>query len=215
MGTGTESCYCLSNMTVLETTLPHPKTPEEALGLLLDGNRRYTHNAPHLDESPERRAEVARGQHPYAMILGCVDSRVPPELVFDSGLGELFVVRTAGHVLDHAVLGSLEFGVEALKIPLLVVLGHDRCGAVKSTLEALEKHMHAHEDIDWLVEHIKPAFEVSQHEQNLLDATIKAHVQITVRELQQTPILREAVQQGKLKIVGAFYNLDSGKVKLI
>ncbi|GEM49749.1 carbonic anhydrase [Deinococcus cellulosilyticus NBRC 106333 = KACC 11606] len=215
MGSKLQTCYSLGNMTVLDTSIPHPPTPEAALQLLLDGNRRYVNNAPHLDESPQRRAEVARGQHPYAMVLGCVDSRVPPELIFDSGLGELLVVRTAGHVLDHAVLGSLEFGIEALKIPLLVVLGHDRCGAVKSTLDALEKHMHAHEDIDWLVEHIKPAFEVAQHEQNLLDATVKAHVRITVNELKQTPILREAVEQRKLQIVGAMYNLESGKVKLL
>ncbi|CAG1011826.1 Carbonic anhydrase 2 [Anaerolineales bacterium] len=108
---------------------------EQALQRLLEGNRRFVENKSQLDGSEKRRREIATGQHPFATILGCVDSRVPPELIFDQGLGELFVIRTAGEVLDQAVLGSIEFGVEELKIPLLMVLGHKNCGAIKATRE--------------------------------------------------------------------------------
>ena len=121
---------------------------KQALQRLLEGNRRYVANQPILDESPRRRSEVAQGQKPVAIIFGCVDSRVPPELIFDQGLGDLFVIRTAGEVLDQAVLGSLEFGVEELHIPLLVVLGHERCGAVKAAIEVLGWHGKAEADIE-------------------------------------------------------------------
>jgi carbonic anhydrase len=107
-----------------------------AWGLLAAGNARYVaHRERHPDADPRRRAQVAGGQHPYAIVLGCVDSRVPPEIVFDVGLGDLLVVRTAGHVLDESVLGSIAFGVAELGVPLVLVLGHERCGAVTAAVE--------------------------------------------------------------------------------
>lgn len=192
-------------------------TPAEALARLLEGNARYVANRTiDLNEGAARRIEVAAGQHPFATIFGCVDSRVPPELVFDRGLGDLFVIRTAGHVIDTAVLGSLEYGVAELHIPLLVVLGHEKCGAVKATIEAVEKHAEAEADIGALVAAIRPAVERVEHDAgDLLENAIAANVAMTVSRLQSSPILSGAVSKGALLIVGARYRLESGKVELL
>ena len=110
---------------------------ETALQCLLEGNRRFAANQPlHPRRGPHRRREISQGQEPFAIVLGCADSRVPPTLVFDCGLGDLFVIRTAGHVVDEVVLGSMSYGVEVLEIPLLVVLGHSRCGAVQAAVQS-------------------------------------------------------------------------------
>ena len=189
---------------------------EQALQRLLEGNRRFVENKPTLDASERRRREIATGQHPFAIILGCVDSRVPPELIFDQGLGELFVIRTAGEVLDRAVLGSLEFGVKELKIPLLVVLGHKNCGAVKAAREVLHSHAKAEADIEYLVKELTLAVEIGDEEQeNPLDRAIRAQVCHVVERLRQTPILKTAAERRELEIVGAYYDLDSGIVELV
>jgi len=202
---------------------PPTSTPEgpvtnadEALQRLLDGNRRYVaHQSIEVNESETRRIEVAQGQNPFATLFSCVDSRVPPELVFDRGLGDLFVVRTAGQVIDSAVLGSLEYGVAELKIPLLMVLGHEKCGAVKATIETIEKNATAEADINALVEAIRPAVEkVRGQPGDLLDNAVKANVELTVSLLKTSPILAEAVENGTLKIVGARYDLDTGVVEV-
>jgi carbonic anhydrase len=192
-------------------------TPDEALARLLEGNVRYAANkTTDLNEGAARRVDVANGQHPFATIFGCVDSRVPPELVFDRGLGDLFVVRTAGHVIDRAVLGSLEYGVAELQIPLLVVLGHEKCGAVKATIEAVEMHAEAEADIGALVAGIRAAVEKVEHDAgDLLENAIEANVVLTVARLKTSPILSEAVAKGALKIVGARYDLDRGKVDVL
>jgi len=185
----------------VQTPLPveeSVKSPEEALARLLAGNLRYAEDHTlSINESSQRRVEVAQGQHPFATIFSCVDSRVPPELVFDRGLGDLFVIRTAGHVIDHAVLGSLEFGAAELKIPLIMVLGHAKCGAVNATLEAVENHTEAPNDIAYLVDHIAPAIELAaEREGDPLSNCIKANVELTVKELQQSSILADAIAQG-------------------
>jgi len=193
------------------------QNPQEALDRLLAGNQRYSANRSlPLNESSQRRAEVAQGQHPFATIFSCVDSRVPPEMVFDRGLGDLFVIRTAGHVIDEAVLGSLEFGVAELKIPLLLVMGHAKCGAVKATLEAVEQQAKAPASIGYLVNSITPAIEEAVGQSgDMLDNSIKANVKLTVNQLHESPILAEAVAQGQLLIVGAQYDLDTGAVVMI
>lgn len=132
----------------------------QALQRLLEGNRRFTENKPALDGSEKRRREIALEQHPFAIILGCVDLRVPPELIFDQGLGELLVIRTAGEVLDRAVLGSIEFGVGGLKIPLLVVLGHKDCAAIAAAREMLHGHGKAEADIQYLVKELTLAVKI-------------------------------------------------------
>lgn len=191
--------------------------PDQALERLIEGNQRYiANNSLAINESEGRRIEVAKGQQPFATIFSCVDSRVPPELVFDRGLGDLFVIRTAGHVVDQAVLGSLEFGVDELKIPLLMVLGHEKCGAVTATLEAVEKNATAEADINAIVEGIRPAVEqVHGMAGDILDNAINANVELTVARLKESPILAKAVNEGALKIVGARYDLDSGAVTVV
>jgi carbonic anhydrase len=190
---------------------------DEALQRLLEGNERYVANkSTNLNESQSRRVELAKGQNPFATIFSCVDSRVPPELVFDRGLGDLFVIRTAGQVIDHAVLGSLEFGVAELKIPLLMVLGHEKCGAVKATVEAVENNATAEAEINWLVDGIRPAVEEAKTQPgDLLDNAVKANVSLTVERLKGSALLSEAVETGELKIVGARYDLDTGIVEVI
>lgn len=132
--------------------------PEEALQRLVEGNQRFAAGASKpINESADRRAKVVQRQRPFAMVFSCVDSRVPPELIFDRGLGDLFVIRTAGQVVDHAVMGSLEYGAYELEVPLLMVLGHKKCGAVKATMEAVEAGAHAEGSIDFLIDQIRPA----------------------------------------------------------
>jgi carbonic anhydrase len=193
------------------------RTPDEALARLLEGNARYMSNQSiPLDESPERRTAVASGQQPIATIFSCVDSRVPPELVFDQGLGDLFVIRTAAHVIDKAVLGSLEFGVAELKIPLLVVMGHAKCGAVKATIETLEASATAPADIDYLVDSIQLAVEnVAGQEGDRLDNAVREHTKLVTEQLKTSAILVDALAAGSLKIVGARYDLDTGGVEVI
>lgn len=134
------------------------ESPDEALARLIEGNERFANNkSKSINESNARREKVAERQRPFATIFSCVDSRVPPELIFDRGLGDLFVIRTAGEVIDHAVMGSLEYGAYELEIPLLMVLGHKKCGAVKATLETVEAGGKVDGDIGYLIEAIRPA----------------------------------------------------------
>ncbi len=188
--------------------------PEQALRRLLAGNWRYVANKPTLNESSSRRIEVATDQKPFAMIFSCVDSRVPPELLFDQGLGNLFVIRTAGQVLDRAVLGSLEFGVAELHIPLLVVLGHEHCGAVKAAMEVLARYGDAEADIDFLVKALAPAVEAGKSTGgDAWDGAVRAQIALVVEKLKHSPVLESAVEAGRLKIVGMWYNLETGRVE--
>jgi len=188
---------------------------EQALQRLLEGNRRYVANRPAFDGSPRRRIEVAQGQKPFAIVFGCVDSRVPPELIFDQGLGNLFVIRTAGQVLDQAVLGSLEFGVAELQVPLLVVLGHQRCGAVKAAIDVLSRQAEAEADIEYLVSALAPAVERGKRlGGDLWEQAGRAQVVLQVEQLKHSPILATAVQDGALQVVGAWYNLETGLVEI-
>jgi carbonic anhydrase len=202
-------------------SVPAPETSvitaDKALEQLLQGNQRFAENmAQDPNQSLGRRMMVATGQQPFATIFSCVDSRVPPEIVFDRGLGDLFVIRTAGHVIDNAVLGSLEFGAAELGIPLILVMGHERCGAVKATLETIEAQTTAPAQIGTLVAAIAPAVaEAKTQAGDLLDNAIRANTELVVNQLKAAPLLSDAIGQGKLKIVGARYDLDSGLVEVI
>jgi carbonic anhydrase len=193
---------------------------EQALQKLMDGNARFVSgDALHPNQSAERRAEVVSGQHPFAIIVGCSDSRVPPEIIFDQGIGDIFVIRTAGQVIDNAALASIEYGAEHLGVPLVVVLGHDSCGAVEATVEGGEAPGH----IGYLVEAISPAVDEAAEqavnetsEEELLDAAIDINVKNIVDQLETSePILSELVEEGRLTIVGARYHLDSGEVEIL
>jgi carbonic anhydrase len=142
---------------------------------------------------------------------------VPPELVFDRGLGDMFVIRTAGHVLDNAALGSIEYGVAELHVPLLLVLGHERCGAVVASVEAVEHHATAPGRIGALVDGIRPAIEHTHGwPGDDIDNVVRANTELTVAALQASqPILAHAVAEGKLKIVGARYDLGTGAVEVL
>jgi carbonic anhydrase len=198
---------------------PAVTNPDEAIARLQAGAARFSAGTvSRPDQSLTYRATLAKGQHPFACILSCVDSRVPPELVFDQGLGDLFVTRTAGQVVDHAVLGSIQYGVAELKIPLVVVLGHEKCGAVKATVEAVEKKSAAMgNDIDALVAAIKPAVLKAEESKpaDLLDASVRENVKEIVASVGKKPVLSTAVAGGKLKIVGARYDLDTGSVEFL
>ncbi len=188
---------------------------DEALRSLKEGNQRFVKGQPeypHLDE--KTRSALRDGQQPFAVVLACVDSRVPPELVFDRGLGDMLVIRTAGHVLDSAALGSIEFGVGVLKSPLLVVLGHEKCGAVDASIAAVDKGEAAPGAINYLVNSIEPAVRsAAQLSGNRLDNTIGHNVKHTIEGLKQSAIIRQALESGSLKLVGGVYDLDTGAVE--
>lgn len=258
------------------------ETPEEALTRLVEGNLRFASGASKpINESADRRTKVVERQRPFATIFSCVDSRVPPELVFDRGLGDLFVIRTAGHVVDQAVMGSLEYGAYELEIPLLLVLGHKKCGAVKATMEAVDSNAKVEGSIAYLVEAIRPAVDVkkmalvepadgakpeggsaetatdpdpldpasaadatSATEADAVETdasaettvvaeetdaatdgegeagvdplteTIKRNVALTVKAVSASPIIAERIRKDRLRVVGAFYDLETGVVEL-
>jgi len=185
--------------------------PDAILAQLKAGNERHAqHKYQHPHETLARQMELVGSQHPEAEILSCSDSRVPPEIIFDQGLGDLFVVRVAGNVASDTEIGSLEYGAEHLHIPLLVVLGHESCGAVTAAAGAGEPEGH----IVTLVDLIKPAVEKSRGlTGDLISNSVKANVQMVVQKLRSsTPILSKLVAEGKLKIVGGVYSLETGKV---
>ncbi len=181
---------------------------------LIAGNKRYAEGNPtHPNQSASRRREMAKGQNPRAAVLACADSRVSPEIVFDQGLGDLFVVRVAGNVANEHILGSLEYAVEHLGTQLIVVLGHNRCGAVGAACAGGEAPGH----IGSLVDALAPAVaKIRASEAGRADLVAKENVRMTVKSLQSCgPILAELVRQGKLEVAGAFYDLDTGAVEFV
>ncbi|MGI5430775.1 carbonic anhydrase [Streptomyces sp. CA-179760] len=190
-----------------------PETPAEALEELAAGNRRWRAcRERHPHESLEIRRTLATAQHPFAVVLGCIDSRVPPELVFDQGLGDLMTVRTAGEVLDEAVLGSVAYGVLELGIPLVVVLGHQSCGAVRAAVEAEQSGSHLPAHIQYLADQIGPAIDHSKEGDARIDATVDANVSLVRSKLEAEPDLATRIATGKLAIVGARYELTDQTV---
>jgi carbonic anhydrase len=189
---------------------------EQALQKLMDGNDRFASgNASHPDQSFERRAELISGQHPFAVVVGCSDSRIPPEVIFDLGLGDIFVIRTAGQVLDNVTIASVEYAVEHLGVPLVVVLGHDSCGAVTAAVKGGEIVGHLGSLMDFIAPAVNESRE-SGNESELLNNSIDNNVYNIVDELKESqPVLSEKVENGELLVVGARYHLDSGKVEVL
>lgn len=193
-------------------------TPDAAFARLMEGNARYVAGNLNERDFSSGRAARAKGQAPFAAILGCADSRVAPELVFDEGSGELFVVRVAGNFVTPDGLGSLEFGVAVLGAKVIMVLGHTSCGAVNGTVEALQKGNSLPGHIADVVNGMKPGIEpiVKAGGTDLEQRSVVANVQANVRRLQaEKPILADRVAAGKLKVVGAYYDLSTGKVVLV
>ena len=192
------------------------ETPAQALQKLKDGNQRFMDGTmEHPNLTPERRAELAEGQAPYAVIVGCADSRVSPELAFDAGPGDLFVIRVAGNVVGDYELASIEYAVAALKSPLVVVLGHESCGAVGAAVasETEDKGYDGH--IHDLVEALRPAVKQAMQAdpEDLLDAAVKQNAQNVVGQLENSkPHVGPAAAAGDIQIVPARYDLDTGEV---
>jgi carbonic anhydrase len=187
---------------------------EKALQFLLEGNARFASNAmQHPNLTVERRNEVVAGQKPFAVVLTCSDSRTPPEIIFDRGIGDLFVVRTAGNVTGEVTLGSIELAVEEFGVPLIMVLGHQNCGAIKLAISQADYSGH----MGTVMSRIKPAVLMAQKQPGELEENAaKANVKISVDHMKSLqPILSRYVDEGKLKIVGGYYRLDSGKVEII
>lgn len=197
-------------------------TALEALQRLRDGNRRFVAGTgtDHTITSPARRDQLLDGQEPFAIILGCSDSRVPAELVFDQGLGDLFVIRIAGNIVAPSQIGSVEFAAERFGTPLVVVLGHSRCGAVTATLEevvrpAQQQSPHLHSIVERVRPSVEPLLETElRHDHDaLIDHAIRANVRASANQLRHgSTILEQRIARGDLLIVGAEYSLDTGVV---
>jgi len=197
----------------------HRMTPDEALRRLKAGNARFLAGRSHFPTFQKAvLKDLARGQQPYATILCCSDSRVPPELVFDAGFGELFVVRVAGNVLGTAILGTLQYAGAHLHTPLFVVMGHEGCGAVKAALATKFEGAAQRSRIALLLENILPALKglnAKQPPDALLRAAVEANVRHTVRELRNTPEAKARLKEGQFRLVGAIYDLESGRVRFL
>lgn len=187
-----------------------------ALERLKDGNKRFVNgNTEKPNQTLERLKEVSTYQNPFATIIGCSDSRVPSEIIFDQGLGDLFIVRTAGQVSSHASWGSIEFAYASLNTKLIVVLGHTNCGAVSAACNSIEVPGH----IITLINEIKPAVKLAKDnlgDKDLINLAVEYNVSMQVEKLKHLePILSKAVESGDLLIVGAVYNLETGEVNFL
>lgn len=194
------------------------ETPDAALARLMEGNARYVSGQLKERDFSANRAARAQGQAPFAAILGCADSRVAPELAFDQAPGELFIVRVAGNFVTPEGLGSLEFGAAVLGTKVIMVLGHTSCGAVNATVDALQKGNSLPGHIAGLVTAMKPGIEpiMKTTGPDLQQRAVVANVQANVRRLQtEKPILGDMVAAGKLRVVGAYYDLPTGKVVMV
>lgn len=201
------------------TILSKQPTPDEALQRLVSGNDAFVADQPlPSDLSRERRLALAEGQEPFATLVGCSDSRVGPELLFGAGLGELFIVRTAGNNVDTAGMGSIEYSVAVLKVPLIVVLGHEKCGAVAAAADVVTKDARFPGSIARMIEPIVPAVLAAQRNvgaEKLVDMAVEENVRRMVERLQKfsEPMLLEPQERGELKVVGAVYELATGRVR--
>ena len=192
-------------------------SPITAWKALSEGNDRFVAGTPeHPSQSIQHRASLAEGQKPTAVVFGCADSRVAAEIIFDQGLGDMFVVRTAGHVLDSAVLGSIEYAVTVLNVPLIVVLGHDSCGAVKATLAALDDGDVPGGYVLDIVERVTPSILLGRKEGlTRVDEFEARHVTATARQLvSRSKAVSDAVDSGALAIAGVTYQLADGRARL-
>ena len=195
--------------------MTRPTTPAEAWAALVAGNERFVAGEPaHPSQGIEDRFALKDVQHPFTVIFGCSDSRLAAEIIFDQGLGDAFVVRTAGHVLDSSVIGSIEYAVAILEVPLIVVLGHDSCGAVKATITALDDGAVPGGFVRDIVERVTPSILVGRREGlSEVDELEAKHVNETVRLLsERSNIIAERLASGKVAIVGATYHLAEGRV---
>ena len=187
-------------------------TPDDALAELKNGNQRFLDGKQINTNYKEQIEETKLDQHPHALVLSCLDSRIPPELIFDQGIGNIFVARVAGNIEDPNILGSMEFATKVKGTKLIVVMGHNKCGAVKGAIDNADLG-----NLTQLVEQIKPAITGDKSNMDLmLNESAKKNVDLTIADiLKQSSVVSELVKDGKVKIVGAFYDLTTGKVSFM
>ncbi|MCW1432344.1 carbonic anhydrase [Novosphingobium sp. JCM 18896] len=191
-------------------------TPDGALNLLIEGNQAFLRNElPTIDINAQRRLELARGQSPFVAYVTCSDSRVPPELLFGRGLGELFIIRNAGNTVDTVAMGSIEYAVAVLGVPLVVVMGHEACGAVKAAMEVVSSNARFPGAIDNMIEPIIPAVLAARGQpgdstQNAIKQNVRRVVDVMRNE--SDPLMLKPQAEGRLKVVGAYYEIATGRV---
>ena len=178
---------------------------DDALKRLKDGSKRFKdNNSQHINVTSERRDQLKDGQSPYAIVVSCSDSRTTPETVFNTGLGEIFDIRLAGNVVDDDALGSIEYGVDHLGSPLIVVMGHEKCGAVTAAYDNVTKGTEVHGNVESIVEKIKPSAEKAAS----IDEAIHLNINNVINEISNDDIIKKAIADGKVKIVGSYYSFD-------
>jgi carbonic anhydrase len=217
---GAAAALALPTSGFARTAPPKPQnkvSSDEALKLLMDGNRRYVAGTSRRHDFKHEREALTRGQNPYAGILSCADSRVAPEYAFDAGRGDLFVCRVAGNFANDDTIASFEYSIAILNTPLLMVLGHRACGAVDASIKSLKDGTTLPGHLPSLVSALSPAVKAAADlGGNMLDNAIKQNVILNVEKLKNaTPIIDKAVAEKKVRIVGAVYNLDDGRVELL
>jgi carbonic anhydrase len=197
----------------------HPGDPAASLRRLREGNDRFARDAPRPQYvGREWRSRLTKQQHPHATVLSCSDSRVPPELVFDEGFGDLFVIRVAGHVVAHDALGSLAYAAEHLHTKLFVVMGHEACGAVTAAVESLLGQAREPEHIESLVSLITPGLvQVNRRQprRELIAAAVEANVRWSVDQVRHCPQVAKVLADKRARVVGAVYELESGRVRFL
>lgn len=198
---------------------PYPSDANSALARLKEGNQRFMDETPrHLHEKASWRSLLVETQKPFATVVGCSDSRVPPELIFDVGFGDLFTIRLAGNIIAEDVVGSLQYAARHLQTRLIVILGHEGCGAVAATLEEIQNKAKEPKHIESLIKSIKPGLEQLDLELDrdaLLRAAVEANVRWSMRQLYALPEAKRALQENKLTLVGAVYELKTGRVRFL
>lgn len=208
-------CSLLFNANMSFANTVENISAEEAMQKLIDGNNRFVElKEKHPDSSKKRRHEMLKGQHPFVVILSCSDSRVPPELIFDQGLGDIFEIRNAGNVLDEHVIGSIEYAVMHCGVKLIVIMGHQDCGAIAATLSGKSETKY----IKSLEDSIQPAVEECKHKGVDVnsDNVVRAHVMQDIEELlSQDTALVKFMKENNVKLIPAYYHLDSGKVEFL
>jgi carbonic anhydrase len=205
---------------VHEPDAPHAgPTADEALARLVAGNTRFVNGEARFPTvKKEVLAILAKGQHPFATIIGCSDSRVPPELVFDAGFGDLFIIRVAGNVISPEIMGTLQYAAVHLRTPLFVVLGHEGCGAVQAAIAAHDGQSQERTRIRLLLDGMLPGLEALPADlppRQRMNAAVEANVRWSMRQVLETPEGRTRQQEGLLKLVGAVYELETGRVRFL
>jgi len=190
---------------------------DEALARLMEGNARFLRDHPRNTHRQEL-ADLVEGQRPFATILGCSDSRVPPELIFDAGFGNLFIIRVAGNIASRGVAGSLQYACTHLRTQLIMVLGHEGCGAVQAALALKFLGAHKLPRIDWLLQHMLPGLDGIDPQlpaPQQLSCGVEANVRWSMRQILETPEAGDAVSRARMKLVGAVCEIASGRVRLL